>query len=926
MRFRTIAIVTALSAGLAQTGAAFAPRKGAEPQTVAAGRPARAHRDVTWKTIGDWRVIMDRDTDVPLRMWGTPIAAPHANSDAAAAEAAARQFISTNLDTIAPGARAADFSLLVNRVDGKLRTVTFAQNAVGLRVVGGALAFTFSHDRLIMVSSTALPNVSVRVPGGTLPPATLATSAKDWLGQSGYDIDIKAQGPRVIIPVVHARGNASTPQITYRVAEELTVESGRQPGAWTVWLDAANAKPIARHSNLMFASGKVLFDTPDRWPGGGRTGHPAPEVVHTIGAGQVMSMMDGTVTWADAGAVQITLGLTGPHVKITNKQGALATDTMTLNPDQTITWSKASDEFGDAQLISFIAASTAKNFVRTKLNPNLTWLDNQIPVTVNENQTCNAYSTGNDIHFFKSSSQCENTGRITDVIYHEFGHSVHAQSIIDGEGAFDGSLSEGMGDTLAAAITGDHGMGRGFFRNDTALRDLDPVGKELKWPDDADGEVHDEGEIIGETLWDVRKALEAKYGASAGFDKFLTLFNSILQRASDIPSSYAAALVADDDDGDLSNGTPNICLLNETFGLHGLADPTVTLGLTAPKRDGFQVSLTLKKPTQTECPPPDIQSATLTWSARGGTPADVQLSMTGDNLVGNIPTQPDGTVVLYHVTVTLEDGSSISYPQNPADKDYQFYVGNVTKLWCADFEAGMGDWTTSANPATRNDWEVAAPGGLGGDPKSAYAGTNVLGTDVAADDDGLYWTRAQEWVESPEIDLQGNTAVRLQYYRWLNVEDAAYDHATIYANDTPVWTNYATPGMNPTNETNHTDKEWRFQDIDLAAQATTGKIKLKFEIKSDQGLELGGWNVDEVCIVMAGPPSETTCGNHNVDEGETCDDGNTVDGDECPADCGMSTTEDDPGCCSAGANPASAMLLSLGTFGLVLLRRRRRRK
>jgi MYXO-CTERM domain-containing protein len=926
MRFRTIAIVTALSAGLAQTGAAFAPRKGAEPQTVAEGRPARAHRDVAWKTIGDWRVIMDRDTDVPLRMWGKPIAAPRANSDAAAADSAARQFITTNLETIAPGASAKDFTLLVNRVDGNLRTVTFAQNAEGLRVVGGALAFTFSHDRLIMVSSTALPNVSVRVPGGAFAAATLATSAKDWLRRDGYDVDVKAQGQRVIVPVVHARGNASTPQITYEVAEELTVESsGRGVGLWTVWLDAASAKPIARHQNLMFASGKVLFDTPDRWPGGGRSGHPAPEVVHTIGAGQVTSMMDGTVTWADAGAVQITLGLAGPHVKITNKQGALATDTMTLNPDQTITWSKASDEFADAQLISFIAVSTAKNFVRTRLNANLTWLDGQIPVTVNENQTCNAYSTGNDIHFFKSGTQCENTGRITDVVYHEFGHSVHAQSIIPGEGAFDGSLSEGLADTLAASITGDHGMGRGFFRNNEALRELDPTDKELKWPDDADGEVHDEGEIIGEALWDVRKALEGKYGAADGFEKFLKLYYGVVQRASDIPSSYAAALVADDDDGDLSNGTPNICLLNTAFGLHGLADPTVTLGLAAPKRDGFQVSMTLKAPTQTECPPPGVQSATLTWMARGGTPSDVQLAINGENLVGNIPTQPDGTVVLYHVTVTLEDGSSISYPQNPADKDYQFYVGNVTKLWCADFEAGLGDWTTSANPTSRNDWEVAAPAGLGGDPKSAYAGTNVLGTDVGAADDGVYWTRAQEWVESPEIDLQGNTAVRLQYYRWLNVEDAAYDHATIYANDAPVWSNYATPGMNPTDETNHTDKEWRFQDVDLAAQATSGKIKLKFDIKSDEGLELGGWNVDEVCIVMAGPPSTSTCGNHNVDEGETCDDGNTVDGDECPADCGMSATTDDPGCCSAGTNPAGAMLLSLATLGLVVVRRRRRK-
>ncbi len=174
MRFRTIAIVTALSAGLAQTGAAFAPQKGAEPQTVAAGRPARAHRDVAWKTIGDWRVIMDRDTDVPLRMWGKPIDAPGANRDAARAEEAARAFISAHLEQIAPGSRAADFSLLVNRVDDNLRTVTFAQNAEGLPVVGGSLAFTFSHDRLIMVSSTALPNVHVKMPGGPLSFATLA--------------------------------------------------------------------------------------------------------------------------------------------------------------------------------------------------------------------------------------------------------------------------------------------------------------------------------------------------------------------------------------------------------------------------------------------------------------------------------------------------------------------------------------------------------------------------------------------------------------------------------------------------------------------------------------------------------------------------------------------------------------------------------
>ena len=39
--------------------------------------------------------------------------------------------------------------------------------------------------------------------------------------------------------------------------------------------------------------------------------------------------------------------------------------------------------------------------------------------------------------------------------------------------------------TVAVSITGDHGVGRGFFYNDMALRDLDPVGIEKRWPQDA---------------------------------------------------------------------------------------------------------------------------------------------------------------------------------------------------------------------------------------------------------------------------------------------------------------------------------------------------------------------------------------------------------------------------------------------------------
>src|SRR5882672_331348 len=171
----------------------------------------------------------------------------------------------------------------------------------------------------------------------------------------------------------------------------LTVESIREPNRWDIWLDASDASPIARVSTLMFASGTVLYDASDRYPGGTRSGKPAPNANHTINGAQVTSLLDGTVTWAGTANASITPGLVGPLVAITNKAGVLAATALTLAPGGSVTWSLAANEYGDAQVSSFIFASTAKHFVKTRMDPNLAFLDASLSVTVNEQQTCNAY-------------------------------------------------------------------------------------------------------------------------------------------------------------------------------------------------------------------------------------------------------------------------------------------------------------------------------------------------------------------------------------------------------------------------------------------------------------------------------------------------------------------------------------------------------
>jgi hypothetical protein len=111
--------------------------------------------------------------------------------------------------------------------------------------------------------------------------------------------------------------------------------------------------------------------------------------------------------------------------------------------------------------------------------------------------------------------------------------------------------------------------------------------------------------------------------------------------------------------------------------------------------------------------------------------------------------------------------------------------------------------------------------------------------------------------------------VRLQYRRQLNVEMGSNDQATIYANDMKVWSNNATM--------NHVDKEWRFHDVDISAQATGGMVQIKFEIVSNGSNNYGGWNVDDFCVIGvtgsappdAGPDGSRTDGGPGSDGGTT---------------------------------------------------------
>ncbi len=900
---RAAAVAVTLSLLASGTSHAWVSGPQAEPPVVvASGAPPRSERTVMpARTVpAGWQGTLDRDTGVVTQLWGSFVAVPGAVGDPAIAEQAARAFIAAHLAELAPGATAADFVLAANQLDGGLRTVAFDQTWRGLRVVGGSVHVVFGADRLFVAGSTALPNVSaVITPRGRV--HTLRAEA--WItADTRTPVVTRAIGDRVILPIV--RGPQ---QMTFEAADHLDVEAVGVAGRWDVYV-AADGAPLLRATRIRYATGTLTYDAGVRRPTGARQDYAAALTDITVDAMPTQTASDGAFAWTGTGNASVVTGLTGSLVRVVNQAGALASATLSAQPTGTVRWSLATDEFGDAQVAAFIHASIGKAKARALVPSLASWLDSSLGVYVNEAGSCNALSTGDDLHFYRKSAACENTARLADVVYHELGHSVHLNAIVPGAGAYNGSLSEGLADYFAASITEDPGIGRGFTFDDEPVRELDPAGFERVWPTDRGTTPHQTGLIISNALWDLRKGLIQKLGATAGAARADALFVGVMQRAPDVTAAYVAALTADDDDGNLGNGTPNSCAIELAFGKHGLATSTfTTTRVGTPIVDGLTITVPVTVPVGTACPPPQVTEMQIAWHVGASAPAIVELARTGTSWTGSIPAQPDHTVVNYTVMAFLDDDSSVARPQNIADPEYQLFTGTTAEIWCERFDAAPA-WTSTGD----NVWEWAPPGRFpaSGDPLVAYSGTHVFGTDLEGD--GRYGNATMTSITTPAIDVSSYDRVRLQFRRWLVVEDGTYDRATIVVNGTPVWMNASDNGV-----LEHVDREWRFHDLDVTPQAGTGAIQIAWEIASDTSRELGGWTLDDVCLVGTG--KRAVCGDGILDEGELCDGGNLEESDGCTDAC---TPETETGCCSTGTGPGGPLLLAAGL--LALLRRRRR--
>jgi len=138
----------------------------------------------------------------------------------------------------------------------------------------------------------------------------------------------------------------------------------------------------------------------------------------------------------------------------------------------------------------------------------------------------------------------------------------------------------------------------------------------------------------------------------------------------------------------------------------------------------------------------------------------------------------------------------------------------------------------------------------------AHSGANVRGNDIGAGSyDGMYRSRADNYIISPTIDLSGFTdgTILLSYWRWLSVQRGNRDQAEVKINTGSGWVTM----WGNTSDVNTVDTAWKEQLLDLTPYGALGSsnVRIAWTLDTNNSQQFGGWNIDdvEVCYTSAGP-------------------------------------------------------------------------
>ncbi|MCX6640145.1 MAG: T9SS type A sorting domain-containing protein [bacterium] len=437
------------------------------------------------------------------------------------------------------------------------------------------------------------------------------------------------------------------------------------PADWEVWVNAGNGEVLKQVDRRLFIDGTGRIFNPDPKTATGLTNLTDQNDANSAIPEAAYSMVILPLLYPSVGG---NYYLDGPFVStaLTNNRAGEVT------PD--FDYLRADDRFEEVMVYYHINRQQVY-FQDTLLTPNAN----------NRQQVCNVNGTPDDNSWFSPFDHSITYGyggvddaEDADVIIHEYGHAVQDDVCPNWYGGHTGAMGEGFGDFLAGVYS--LAVNPTFQPNWVFNWDGHNefwggriLNAPYHYPENANGEVHDSGQLWSAGLMDVWWEMSDRIAWER-----IVLQHHFLLGAGATMADAAEAILATE--STLYGGIYRQIIVDH-FNQRGFINsanyyPAIVSAPLPDSEDTLQTTFVITA-VITSATPLDINSFQLFWRADQNPYQSIQLEPTGSpsEYYGNIPGPFSGNLISYYLTAADTFGLASMLPDSAPSQPFQFYVG-----------------------------------------------------------------------------------------------------------------------------------------------------------------------------------------------------------------------------------------------------------
>ena len=515
----------------------------------------------------------------PHRIYGSNIPYVFDSENEELSEYYARKFIDENQFLF--GIENSNLELWVNEYGSNIRYLTFNQTYGGIPVYNARIDFRFNNNgNLVLFGHDGYPNINVST-FMNLDNEQALNIAKENTQFDSIKGDYVFDEPKQFIWI------SEDTNPTYYLAWliELHVfsnakKTGDRPvNHWKIFVDAHSGEILQKFdlAKDLIIEGHVTGDVKDE-AFGHEINRGLPNIeVSVEDFGSVYTNENGYYS-IEAGDANIfaTVRLEGNYLNANNQNGSDAQIRRLVTPGNIEDFNFTDTNSISGERDTYFHANYIHDLLKS-INPDIQGADYEMPAKVNIGSEdpywpCNAYWDYTGINMFSEGGGCAGTDQMADVVYHEYGHGIMQFTYDPYDAPWSTELSEGTADFWAMTITNTPCLGNGFFGDGTCLRDGENT---RQYPgNECGGSVHCLGEITMGSLWKMRQNLISILGYEEGVNHANNLFHyGQVGRPNSLPDLLEEILILDDNDGNISNGTPFYAEICAGFEVHNVECP-----------------------------------------------------------------------------------------------------------------------------------------------------------------------------------------------------------------------------------------------------------------------------------------------------------------------------------------------------------------